>query len=175
MIIYKDIITGDEIISDSYPMKEIDDVVYEVDCKMITVGGEDFQLEGANPSAEGEDADDGAGGSGGERKLEIEHAFQLEKLEGGMDKKTYTNHIKTYMKKVKEALKASGAGDDKIKAFEGGAMKQVKKILANIGDYDMYMGASQDPDGMHVLINYREDGITPFATIWKYGLTEMKV
>lgn len=26
-----------------------------------------------------------------------------------------------------------------------------------------------------VLLNYREDGITPFVTIWKYGLTEMKV
>lgn len=26
-----------------------------------------------------------------------------------------------------------------------------------------------------VLLNYREDGMTPFVTIWKYGLTEMKV
>lgn len=24
-------------------------------------------------------------------------------------------------------------------------------------------------------MNYREDGMTPFVTIWKYGLTEMKV
>ena len=34
----KDIITGDEIISDSYDMTEVDDAVYEVDCAMITVG-----------------------------------------------------------------------------------------------------------------------------------------
>jgi hypothetical protein len=26
-----------------------------------------------------------------------------------------------------------------------------------------------------VLMNYREDGITPFVTVWKHGLTEMKV
>ena len=26
-----------------------------------------------------------------------------------------------------------------------------------------------------VLLNYREDGITPFVTIWKYGLIEEKV
>jgi hypothetical protein len=26
-----------------------------------------------------------------------------------------------------------------------------------------------------ILLNYREDGITPFFTIWKDGLTEMKV
>ena len=26
-----------------------------------------------------------------------------------------------------------------------------------------------------VLLNYREDGVTPYVTVWKYGLTEMKV
>lgn len=26
-----------------------------------------------------------------------------------------------------------------------------------------------------VLLNYREDGITPYITIWKHGLSETKV
>ena len=26
-----------------------------------------------------------------------------------------------------------------------------------------------------ILMNYREDGVTPFVTVWKHGLTEMKV
>lgn len=26
-----------------------------------------------------------------------------------------------------------------------------------------------------VLLNYREDGITPYVTLWKHGLKEMKV
>lgn len=39
MIIYKDIITDNEMISDSYDLKEIDGVVYEADCAMIEVGG----------------------------------------------------------------------------------------------------------------------------------------
>ena len=26
-----------------------------------------------------------------------------------------------------------------------------------------------------VLLNYREDGVTPYVTIWKHGLSEMKV
>jgi hypothetical protein len=34
----QDIISGDELMSDSYDMKEIDGVVYEVDCAMITLG-----------------------------------------------------------------------------------------------------------------------------------------
>lgn len=38
----QDLITDDEIISDSYDIKEVDGVAYEADCRMITVGGESF-------------------------------------------------------------------------------------------------------------------------------------
>ena len=34
----QDILTGDEILSDSYDLKEVDGVVYEADCAMITEG-----------------------------------------------------------------------------------------------------------------------------------------
>ena len=34
----QDIITGDEILSDSYDIKEIDGIAYEADCSRITVG-----------------------------------------------------------------------------------------------------------------------------------------
>lgn len=34
--------TGDEVISDSYNMKVIDDTVYEVDCKKVTLGADNF-------------------------------------------------------------------------------------------------------------------------------------
>ncbi|EDN97668.1 hypothetical protein SS1G_12522 [Sclerotinia sclerotiorum 1980 UF-70] len=64
MIIYKDIITGDEIISDSYDLKEVDGVVYEVDCSMITVGAVSVDT-GANASAE--EADEGV--EDGEQKV----------------------------------------------------------------------------------------------------------
>jgi hypothetical protein len=40
--IRQDLITGDEIISDSYNLKEIDGVAYEADCKKITIGNESF-------------------------------------------------------------------------------------------------------------------------------------
>lgn len=44
-------VTGDEIISDTYNLKDVDDVVYEVDCKRVTKGAENIDI-GANPSAE---------------------------------------------------------------------------------------------------------------------------
>jgi Translationally controlled tumour protein len=39
---WQDIITGDEIISDSYDLKEVDGVAYEVNCRKITVGNENI-------------------------------------------------------------------------------------------------------------------------------------
>ena len=84
----QDIISGDELISDSYDLKEVDGVAYEADCAKITIGGETFDT-GANASAEGgdEDADDQK-----ETKIDVVHAFQLNETQ--FDKKAYLSHLK---------------------------------------------------------------------------------
>ena len=51
MGVVQDIVSGDEIISDTYNLKDIDDVVYEVDCRKVTKGQDNVDI-GANPSAE---------------------------------------------------------------------------------------------------------------------------
>ncbi|KAF3050046.1 hypothetical protein E8E11_006807 [Didymella keratinophila] len=169
MIIFKDILTDDEIISDSYDLKEIDGVVYEADCKKITIGGETFDT-GANASAEEQEegADDQA-----ETKIDVVHSFRLN--ETGFDKKGYLTYLKGYMKAVKGKLQEKGASAEEITAFEKGAASYAKKIVANFKDYEFLTGESMNPDGMIVLLNYREDGVTPYVTVWKHGLTEMKV
>jgi hypothetical protein len=169
MIIYKDLITDDEIISDSYNLKEIDGVAYEADCKKITVGNENIDI-GANPSAE--EAEEGVEDNA-KAVIDVVHSFRLN--ETSFDKKSYLSHLKTYMKKVKEAMKEKGASDDEIKEFEKGALNFAKKIVGNFKDYEFLIGESMDPDGMVILLNYREDGITPYVTVWKHGLSEMKV
>jgi hypothetical protein len=75
---------------------------------------------------------------------------------------------------VLEKLKEQGK-DEEAKAFQTGAPGAVKKILANYDNYDLYIGESMDVGSMYVLVDYREDGITPYATVWKYGLEEYKV
>lgn len=37
MLLFNDVITGDELCSDAYDPKLIDDIVYEVDCQMLTI------------------------------------------------------------------------------------------------------------------------------------------
>jgi hypothetical protein len=42
----------------------------------------------------------------------------------------------------------------------------------------MYYSKKTETDSNHyriVLLNYREDGVTPYVIVWKHGLTEMKV
>jgi len=169
MIIYKCLISGDEIISDSYDLKEVDGVVYEVDCAMITLGAVEVNT-GANASAE--EADEGVE-DGAVQVNNVVNSFRLNQT--SFDKKSYLSHLKGYMKRVKEELKNKGADEATITAFEKGAGAYAKKIVQNFKDYDFYIGESMDPDGMVILMNYREDGTTPFVTVWKHGLTEMKV
>jgi len=79
------------------------------------------------------------------------------------------------MKNIKKKLEENGKSAEEVKAFETGAGAYAKKIIANFKDYEFLIGESMDPDGMVLLLNYREDGITPYVTVWKHGLTEMKV
>lgn len=169
MIIYKDIITGDEIISDSYGLTEVDDAVYEADCAMITEGGVEVNI-GANPSAE--EADEGVE-DGAVKVNNIVHSFRLQQT--NFDLKGYLAYIKGYMKAVKTKLQENNASPDTIAAFEKGAQEYVKKIIKNFKDLEFYTGESMDPDGMVVLLNYRDDGVTPYVTIWKHGLKKEKV
>ncbi|KAK6601666.1 Translationally-controlled tumor protein-like protein [Botrytis cinerea] len=175
MIIFKDVITGDEIISDSYDLKEVDGIVYEVDCSMITVGAVQVDT-GANASAE--EAEEGT--EDAEQKVNnVVNSFRLNST--SFDKKSYLVHLKGMpvssidTQTVKKHLEESGASAEEVTKFEKGAAAYAKKIVGGFKDYDFFVGESMDPDGMVVLMNYREDGVTPYITVWKHGLKEMKV
>ncbi|WXC56968.1 hypothetical protein SNK03_002896 [Fusarium graminearum] len=170
MLIYNDILNNDELISDSYDLKEVDGIVYEADCAMIEEGAVEVNI-GANASAEeaAEDLDDGA-----VKVNNIVNSFRLQSTT--FDKKSYLAYLKGYMKSIKAKLQENGSSAEDIKAFETGASKFVKDtILPKFKDFEFYTGESMDPDGMVVLLNYREDGVTPYTIFWKHGLKETKV
>lgn len=79
------------------------------------------------------------------------------------------------MKKVLAHLKEKGAPEAEINTFKKGAATFSKKVLGSFKDWEFYTGESMDVDGMVVLLNYREDGVTPYVAVWKHGLHEMKV
>jgi len=168
MLIYTDIISGDEMFSDAFPMKDIDGVAYEVDCEMTVVKEGDVDI-GANPSAEEMEE---ALESGATTVNNVVHSFRLQPTT--YDKKTYLSHLKGYMKAVADKLENREDGAAAVADFKAKANVFAKKIVANLKDYEFYTGESMDIDGMVALLNYREDGVTPFFTFWKHGLKEVK-
>jgi len=179
MIIYKDIVSGDEIISDTYKLIEKDDVVYEVDCRKVTKGSENFDI-GANPSAE--EAEEGLDEST-TQVIDVVDSFRLTFLgdeqtgtRAFKSKKEFMGQFKGYLKKVVEKFKEAGKSEEEIKKFQTGVQTYfTNEIAPKFKDFDFYAGESMDQDGMVVLLNYREDGVTPYVVIWKHALTEMKV
>ncbi|CEQ39294.1 SPOSA6832_00799, partial [Sporobolomyces salmonicolor] len=215
MLLYTDILTGDELISDAYDLKEVDDVIYEADCQMIVIKEGEVDI-GANAcvpspsfpssmcttsahvarllerdsSAEeaAEELEEGA-----QQVNNIVHSFRLTAT--SFDKKSYMTYLKGYMKAVKAKL--AETNPDRVPEFEKAAAGFAKKVLSNFKDYEFYTGESMNPDGMvgtsvlpdlvspiHVvtfvfvytaLLNYREDGVTPYMIFWKDGLKEVKL
>ncbi|KAJ7368350.1 translationally controlled tumor-associated [Mycena albidolilacea] len=164
MLLYEDILTKDEMFSDAFPVKVVDDIVYEVDCALMTVKDGDVDI-GANPSAEEqeESLEEGA-----KQVNNVVHSFRLQPTT--FDKKSFLTYLKGYMKAVKAELPP-----DRVETFEKGAQAFAKKIVANFKDYEFYTGETMNPDGMIALLNYREDGVTPYFTFWKDGLKEIKL
>ncbi|KAJ5738135.1 Translationally-controlled tumor protein [Penicillium malachiteum] len=167
MLLFKDIITDDELISGAYKLNEVDGIVYEADCRMIQIS-EDFDI-GANPSAEEHEEviEDR------ETVIDIIYSFNLSPT--SFDKKAYLRYLKGYVKAVKENLKAQGTSDEELRDYEHRANVFAKKVMGKFDDYQFYAGKSFNPDGMVVLLNYREDGTTPYVTFWKHGLTAIKI
>ncbi|CAI7670928.1 unnamed protein product [Penicillium pancosmium] len=180
MIIFKDIISGDELCSSTFEITPAKDcpILLETDCrKYLKRKNEDFALEGANPSAEDAEEEGGEGESTMVHDIEDQFRLVWLKEEDGLkpSKKDFTSHLKAYVKKILKKLEEEKASAETIAEFKAGAAGALKKLTSNYDNYDVMMGESMDGDAMHVLIDFREDGVTPFATLWKHGLKEIKV
>lgn len=82
--------------SDTYRIKLVDEVIYEVTGKLITRSDGDIQIAGFNPSAE--EADEG-NESNVESGVNIVLNHRLCETYAFGDKKSYTLYLKDYMKK----------------------------------------------------------------------------
>jgi hypothetical protein len=77
------------------------------------------------------------------------------------------------MKKVKAHL--AEKEPDRVGPFEKAAQNYAKKIVASFKDWEFFTGDKMDPEAMVVLLNYREDGTTPYLVFFKDGLKMVKV
>ena len=134
MRVLKDVFTHDELCSDSYPTKLIDDIIYEVEAKMITKStGVDVDI-GANASAEGEDAE--TYDSETVRVINVVDAHRLQKTV--FDKKSYLPYIKAYMKRLEGYLKENKP--ERVEPFKAGVQTFLKGLLTKFDQFEFYTG-----------------------------------
>lgn len=164
--------SGDELASDSYPTKVVDDIVIELDGKTICVSNAiDESLIGGNKSANpDEPADDGAADTE-ERVINLVHSHKLQ--ETAFDKKSFLLWLKDYMKSLVEKLEKNNP--ERVPIFKEKVQKFVKEVVVpKFDEWRFYTGESMNPEGMVVLMNYREDGMTPYFVLFKDGVKEVK-
>ncbi|MBN3322224.1 TCTP protein, partial [Atractosteus spatula] len=151
--------------SDIYKIMESPNgILIEVEGRVVSRSEDiDDSLIGANASAELQDEGTEASTVSGV-DIVLNHKLQ----ETGFTKDTYKSYIKDYMKTLK--VKLEETNPERVKPFMAGAQEEIKKIMANVKNYQFFTGESMNPEGMVGLLDYREDGITPFMTFFKDGL-----
>merc|ERR1712088_927418 len=174
MKIYKDVFSGDELFSDTYPMKLVDDCLYEVYGKHISRTEGDIQLEGSNASAEGADGDEG-GESSTVSGVDLVLNHRLTETGFG-SKKDYMDYLKVYMKKVIKYLEENDRKDE-ADTFKTNINKNMKTLLGKFKDLEFYLGENMDSEGMILILDYKDlDGEErPCFIAFKHGLEEEKV
>lgn len=169
MIIYTDLITGDEICSDSYPTTEVyNGLMLRLEGKRVTEssGGENYNI-GANPSAE-DGGDEGAVMPDTKTGINIVFAHRL--MEVFFDKKDFKVSVKEWVARLHKKLEESNP--ERAAFFKENVLTPVKDILKDFGEYQFFVGENVDTDGSPVLVKYENE--EPVMYVFKDGLVANK-
>lgn len=151
MLIYKDIINGDELLSDAI-ITSTDDLFYVVKGKMVVADGDE----------EDEDA---------EKVIDVVFRYNLTEAE--FTKKTLMSNLKKFMKAMSKSLKKTKS-EEELAAWQEKVNAWVTGLLEKFDDYNFYLGASNDVEsGMVVLCKW--EGVDPYFYYWKDALKSEKV
>jgi len=160
MLIFKDLFTEDEMMSDSFPYVLEDDVVYKVTTKVITKSEGDYNTAG-----------DDLGEKYDPTSVSVNNLVDAHRLvETPFNKKNFMTYIKGYMTKLKKHLEKENP--DRVEGFMKAAQAFVKKIVTDFDQYQFFTGEKMDVDGMVAFLRW--DGETPYFYIWKDGLKQEK-
>merc|ERR1712077_67370 len=171
MKIFEDVFTGDEMFSDTYPMKLVSDCLWEVTGKHISRTQDDIQLAGANASAE--EADEGTDAAS-ESGIDVVLNHRLVETGFG-SKKDYTVYLKDYMKKVVKYLEENDRKDE-VDGFKTNISGVMKELLGKFKDLQFFTGESMDAEAMILMVEYRDVNgeERPIIMGFKHGLREVK-
>ena len=130
MKVFIDIISGDEMVSDSYPYTLImNDAILEVKGRYVKKGNTQVMIASDDVIEEDENAP---------TVVDIVDSFGYNELPG-FAKKDFMVYIKGFLAAVSAKLEAKGKAD-RIPEFKKGATEAVKLIVARYDEFQIYAG-----------------------------------
>ena len=166
-MVYQDLLTGDELLSDSFPYREIENgILGEVDGKWVVQGAIDVDI-GANPSAEGGGDDEGVDDQA-VKVVDIVDTFRLQE-QPPFDKKQFVTFMKRYIKNLSAKLDA-----EKQEEFKKNIEGATKYLLGKLKDLQFFVGESMHDDGGLVFAYYKDGATDPTFLYFSHGLKEVK-
>lgn len=171
-IVFLSSFLDDELISDSFPMKEIDNVVYEVECRQTKKAAVKIDIGANAATGEGEAAPEEEAVIEDDDESPINDIVDAFKLcETGFSKKDFMTYLKGYLKAIRAKLEESNPS--RVAEFEAGSQVYAKKIIGKFDDFRFYQGENMDPESMVCLLGTRENG-SEYFVFWKDGLRSVK-
>ncbi|WOK94702.1 translationally-controlled tumor protein [Canna indica] len=167
MLVYQDLVTGDELLSDSFFYKEIENgMLWEVEGKWVVKGAVDVDI-GANPSAEGCGEDEGVDDAA-IKVVDIVDTFRLQE-QPAFDKKQFISYMKRYIKLL--TAKIDEKKQDMFKKHIEGA---TKFLLSKLRDLQFFVGESMHDDASLVFAYYKDGAADPTFLYFACSLKEVK-
>ncbi|XP_073140644.1 translationally-controlled tumor protein homolog [Henckelia pumila] len=167
MLVYTDKLSGDELLSDSFPYKEIENgILWEVEGKWVTVGAVDVDI-GANPSAEGGEEEEGVDDQS-VKVVDIVDTFRLQE-QPAFDKKQFIGYMKKYIKLLTAKLEG-----EELEVFKKNIEGATKFLLGKLKDLQFFVGESMHDDATIVFAYYKDGATNPTFLYFGHGLKEVK-
>lgn len=187
MLLYRDAVSSDEMLSDGYKIEEVKDLpsVIRVKVQMIDVEtGINESAFAFNASAEGEDADAGADDQS-KKVIDIVEAFELKPFDmfhdmqgtaAQQNKAFIKDYFKKYLKLVKEKQSECCATPADFQKNVTAFMAFVKENWSNIALYTGKGSEDTVVDGTCScsFLTYGDSGLPEYMYYCKHFLTEEK-
>ncbi|RLN74004.1 hypothetical protein BBJ28_00009004 [Nothophytophthora sp. Chile5] len=179
MLVWQDLFTDDEVMSDSFK------VVPCVDAAGNPVSGM-FQVESKTVAKGSDNVDIGCGDAfgGEEEQLDdsvetvnnvIDDSIGFGYMETGFDTKAeLKTYLKSYFRKCMKQLKSSDASDETLTQFKSDAQEIVKFLVSMFKELQFYMFKACDSEAGLAYAYYPEGAVAPTFCYIKWGLKEVK-
>lgn len=136
MKVFKDVISGDELCSDSYPHKlTCNDACLEVKARYTKKGADQIMIASDDVIEDDEE---------GETVVDIVDAFKLNEI--NLSKKDFVAYVKGFLGTVTKNLEANGKAE-RVPEFKKGATELTKVIMARFDEFQIFTGPSYNMEG----------------------------